>query len=192
MDSLLTFVKNELICPICLDHFSEAKFLPVCGHSLCHSCIVSLLKNYRTLECPICRQTSIIPQGNPRNLPNNFIAQSLIQYLKVIGELPQENIAKSLNKDIDEIMIDNFVPNFYPIFQQKNEDRERRKCCVLPRLEHQNPKFQQKERINSSNQTNSFNRHQFCELNLEKPINDSFSLSFTNSHFKMTINSNFR
>lgn len=47
-----------LECPICFEPFEGAKFLPVCGHSFCNSCVVQLCERASQkswgFHCPIC------------------------------------------------------------------------------------------------------------------------------------------
>uniref|UniRef100_A0A8C3G4D7 RING-type E3 ubiquitin transferase n=1 Tax=Cyclopterus lumpus TaxID=8103 RepID=A0A8C3G4D7_CYCLU len=74
--------KQFLVCSICLDHYSNPKVLP-CLHTFCESC----LQNYippesLTLSCPVCRQTSILPEKGVCALQNNFFITNLMEVLQ--------------------------------------------------------------------------------------------------------------
>ncbi|PWA22856.1 hypothetical protein CCH79_00002305 [Gambusia affinis] len=71
--------KQFLVCSICLDHYHSPKVLP-CLHTFCESC----LQNYippesLTLSCPVCRQTSILPEKGVGALQNNFFITNLME-----------------------------------------------------------------------------------------------------------------
>ncbi|XP_027886767.1 tripartite motif-containing protein 3b isoform X2 [Xiphophorus couchianus] len=74
--------KQFLVCSICLDHYHNPKVLP-CLHTFCESC----LQNYippesLTLSCPVCRQTSILPEKGVGALQNNFFITNLMEVLQ--------------------------------------------------------------------------------------------------------------
>ncbi|XP_075887793.1 tripartite motif-containing protein 3b isoform X2 [Nelusetta ayraudi] len=74
--------KQFLVCSICLDHYRNPKVLP-CLHTFCESC----LQNYippesLTLSCPVCRQTSILPEKGVAALQNNFFITNLMEVLQ--------------------------------------------------------------------------------------------------------------
>ncbi|XP_062309330.1 tripartite motif-containing protein 3b isoform X4 [Osmerus eperlanus] len=74
--------KQFLVCSICLDHYHNPKVLP-CLHTFCESC----LQNYippesLTLSCPVCRQTSILPEKGVSALQNNFFITNLMEVLQ--------------------------------------------------------------------------------------------------------------
>ncbi|XP_051903047.1 tripartite motif-containing protein 3-like isoform X2 [Hippocampus zosterae] len=74
--------KQFLVCSICLDRYRKPKVLP-CLHTFCESC----LQNYipaesLTLSCPVCRQTSILPEKGVCALQNNFFISNLMEVLQ--------------------------------------------------------------------------------------------------------------
>ncbi|KAK0133515.1 Tripartite motif-containing protein 3 [Merluccius polli] len=74
--------KQFLVCSICLDRYHNPKVLP-CLHTFCESC----LQNYippesLTLSCPVCRQTSILPEKGVSALQNNFFITNLMEVLQ--------------------------------------------------------------------------------------------------------------
>ncbi|TNN63530.1 Tripartite motif-containing protein 3 [Liparis tanakae] len=78
--------KQFLVCSICLDHYSNPKVLP-CLHTFCESC----LQNYippesLTLSCPVCRQTSILPEKGVCALQNNFFITNLMEVMEFYCE----------------------------------------------------------------------------------------------------------
>ncbi|XP_045074442.1 tripartite motif-containing protein 2-like, partial [Coregonus clupeaformis] len=74
--------KQFLVCSICLDRYHNPKVLP-CLHTFCENC----LQNYippesLTLSCPVCRQTSILPEKGVSALQNNFFITNLMEVLQ--------------------------------------------------------------------------------------------------------------
>uniref|UniRef100_UPI00398E596F zinc-binding protein A33-like n=1 Tax=Pristiophorus japonicus TaxID=55135 RepID=UPI00398E596F len=54
---------EELICPICLDFFTDPVLLE-CGHNFCRSCITQCWDKKETNSCPECRE--VFPEINLR------------------------------------------------------------------------------------------------------------------------------
>ncbi|XP_056451487.1 tripartite motif-containing protein 3b isoform X2 [Gadus chalcogrammus] len=82
--------KQFLVCSICLDRYHNPKVLP-CLHTFCESC----LQNYippesLTLSCPVCRQTSILPEKGVSALQNNFFITNLMEVLQRDPECSRE------------------------------------------------------------------------------------------------------
>ncbi|NWX49720.1 TRIM3 protein, partial [Steatornis caripensis] len=99
--------KQFLVCSICLDRYRNPKVLP-CLHTFCESprCLPWpstplgpvgcgsgadpapwCLQNYippqsLTLSCPVCRQTSILPERGVAALQNNFFITNLMEVLQ--------------------------------------------------------------------------------------------------------------
>jgi len=79
LDDLLT-------CGICFEKFRgrNPKTLS-CGHSFCSPCITDMLKTKRdssgtwndTINCPLCRKQTEIPEGNVEDLPACFTCNKL-------------------------------------------------------------------------------------------------------------------
>ena len=76
-------VQEELICGICLDFLSEPKVL-CCAHSFCSSCLKKVLAIKKQvdsscdLECPNCRQLTVLKSGNVDDLNTNYNLKRLV------------------------------------------------------------------------------------------------------------------
>ncbi|XP_005746630.1 tripartite motif-containing protein 3b isoform X1 [Pundamilia nyererei] len=74
--------KQFLVCSICLDHYRNPKVLP-CLHTFCESCLQTYIPpESLTLSCPVCRQTSILPEKGVCALQNNFFITNLMEVLQ--------------------------------------------------------------------------------------------------------------
>ncbi|XP_058490312.1 tripartite motif-containing protein 3-like isoform X2 [Solea solea] len=74
--------KQFLVCSICLDHYHNPKVLP-CLHTFCEKCLQNYIPPQSlTLSCPVCRQTSILPEKGVAALQNNFFITNLMEVLQ--------------------------------------------------------------------------------------------------------------
>ncbi|XP_077447858.1 tripartite motif-containing protein 3-like isoform X2 [Stigmatopora argus] len=74
--------KQFLVCSICLEHYRNPKVLP-CLHTFCESCLHNYIPAQSlTLSCPVCRQTSILPEKGVGALQNNFFITNLMEVLQ--------------------------------------------------------------------------------------------------------------
>ncbi|XP_029905754.1 tripartite motif-containing protein 2 isoform X2 [Myripristis murdjan] len=84
--------KQFLICSICLDRYENPKVLP-CLHTFCESfnflnladsrCLQNYIPAHSlTLSCPVCRQTSILPEKGVAALQSNFFITNLMDVLQ--------------------------------------------------------------------------------------------------------------
>ncbi|KAJ0022333.1 hypothetical protein NQD34_009823 [Periophthalmus magnuspinnatus] len=74
--------KQFLVCSICLDHYHNPKVLP-CLHTFCEKCLQNYIPPQSlTLSCPVCRQTSILPEKGVSALQNNFFITNLMEVLQ--------------------------------------------------------------------------------------------------------------
>ncbi|XP_062423550.1 tripartite motif-containing protein 3 isoform X1 [Rhea pennata] len=74
--------KQFLVCSICLDRYRNPKVLP-CLHTFCERCLQNYIPPQSlTLSCPVCRQTSILPEKGVAALQNNFFITNLMEVLQ--------------------------------------------------------------------------------------------------------------
>uniref|UniRef100_A0A8B9N4U5 RING-type domain-containing protein n=1 Tax=Accipiter nisus TaxID=211598 RepID=A0A8B9N4U5_9AVES len=84
--------KQFLICSICLDRYKNPKVLP-CLHTFCERCLQNYIPAHSlTLSCPVCRQTSILPEKGVSALQNNFFITNLMD---VLQRTPDNSIEES-------------------------------------------------------------------------------------------------
>ena len=79
-------VISHLTCPACHKPYKKSdkdncKYLP-CYHSYCEECLVNLSvqSNQQNINitCPECNETSVVPSGGAKQLPNNFFINRLL------------------------------------------------------------------------------------------------------------------
>ena len=73
-------------CPICLDSFTNPRYLP-CHHSLYLGCLEEVLRMRSQMECPVCKQEIQVTNG-VSDFPTDFKANSM---LEVISEYQRTN-----------------------------------------------------------------------------------------------------
>ncbi|XP_064643002.1 E3 ubiquitin-protein ligase Midline-1-like [Lineus longissimus] len=72
-------LREELICPVCLDYFQIPIIMP-CSHVLCRGCAVRLFdRNF--IKCPVCRDQSYV-SGGVENLPRVITLENIIDRLQ--------------------------------------------------------------------------------------------------------------
>ncbi|CAL8349160.1 unnamed protein product [Arctogadus glacialis] len=87
--------KQFLVCSICLDHYHNPKVLP-CLHTFCEKCLQNYIPPQSlTLSCPVCRQTSILPEKGVSALQNNFFITNLMDVLQRDPECASRHEASS-------------------------------------------------------------------------------------------------
>ncbi|XP_031567986.1 E3 ubiquitin-protein ligase TRIM71-like [Actinia tenebrosa] len=88
MAAVNTYVEDfekELTCSICHDIFTDPKTLP-CLHSYCTQCIAQWYARsgnpfIKQMECPMCKTTIDVPDGDPSKLRSSFYLNSLLPLL---------------------------------------------------------------------------------------------------------------
>ncbi|XP_030632631.1 tripartite motif-containing protein 3 isoform X2 [Chanos chanos] len=81
--------KQFLVCSICLERYHNPKVLP-CLHTFCERCLQNYIPPQSlTLSCPVCRQTSILPEKGVAALQNNFFITNLMEVLQREPECTQ-------------------------------------------------------------------------------------------------------
>ncbi|XP_072406096.1 zinc-binding protein A33-like isoform X1 [Chiloscyllium punctatum] len=79
---------EEVICPICLDFFTDPVTLE-CGHNFCRSCITQSWERRGRNSCPECRQ-----EFPDRNLRGNRVLANLAEKARKLNGNPQEKERK--------------------------------------------------------------------------------------------------
>ncbi|XP_078370313.1 uncharacterized protein LOC144654075 [Oculina patagonica] len=94
-NDVVAAVENEISCPVCLDDFEEPKCLPNCAHNVCQHCLEGMVKKRQSsIECPVCRIESVIPNGGVAAFPKNHLLVRLIE--RTPGRKEKEAIKEAL------------------------------------------------------------------------------------------------
>ena len=95
-------VISHLTCPACHKPYKKSdkdncKYLP-CYHSYCEECLVNLSvqSNQQNINitCPECNETSVVPSGGAKQLPNNFFINRLLDEAVLRRKVNGEEKAK--------------------------------------------------------------------------------------------------
>ena len=83
-------LEEQLTCPICLEQYTNPKFLP-CFHSFCSKCLGSvpleLQQGSYTLPCPTCRSPCQLSQQGVQALPSSFTINNLSEVYNLIKKV---------------------------------------------------------------------------------------------------------
>ncbi|PIK50577.1 putative E3 ubiquitin-protein ligase TRIM71-like isoform X2 [Apostichopus japonicus] len=74
-------MRDNLLCPICLDLLENAKTLP-CQHVACKKCLEPWVASKGQLRCPTCNTRQKEPVGGVHGLPSNFMMNNLAAEMK--------------------------------------------------------------------------------------------------------------
>ncbi|XP_065914825.1 E3 ubiquitin-protein ligase TRIM56-like [Dysidea avara] len=85
-------VAGLLNCPVCYETYKKPKYLP-CHHSYCEGCMEKL-QTGSGIICPDCRETSVVPAGGVKELPNNFFINRLLDEVDLKRKIEGEDEAK--------------------------------------------------------------------------------------------------
>ena len=98
-------LEQQLMCPVCLERYTQPRTLP-CLHSFCHQCLghfpVQAEGGSHCISCPVCRQTSQLPEeGVSGYLPAFFINNllDLHQLLQKVSGSQQINSCENCHKE---------------------------------------------------------------------------------------------
>ena len=80
---MATPLDDGLSCPVCVEYFENPKQL-TCGHTFCKNCLIKVYRSQacRELPCPMCRQVSLVPEGDVSTLPTNITVKGLVEDLQ--------------------------------------------------------------------------------------------------------------
>ena len=83
-------LEEQLTCPICLEQYTNPKFLP-CFHSFCSNCLGSvpleLQQDSYTLPCPTCRSPCQLSQQGVQALPSSFTINNLSEVYNLMKKV---------------------------------------------------------------------------------------------------------
>ncbi|XP_045873412.1 tripartite motif-containing protein 5-like isoform X2 [Meles meles] len=102
---LLTNIKEEVTCPICLDLLKEPLSLD-CGHSFCKACITAVNKDSETSQegkstnCPVCRFDYCA-----RELRPNWHVANIVERLREVKVSSEEGQKRNLCERHEEKLL---------------------------------------------------------------------------------------
>ena len=84
-------LEEQLTCPICLEQYTNPKFLP-CFHSFCSNCLagsvpLELQQGSYTLPCPTCRSPCQLSQQGVQALPSSFTINNLSEVYSLMKKV---------------------------------------------------------------------------------------------------------
>lgn len=76
-------LRSEVMCPLCLDVFTDPKRLP-CEHVYCKDCLhgLALRSINETISCPECRKDTVLPKLDVTTLSTAYQVNRLIEMYK--------------------------------------------------------------------------------------------------------------
>ena len=84
---ILHKLEEQLTCPICLEQYTDPKFLP-CFHSFCYKCLVDLQQqDGAVLPCPTCRSPCQLPEQGIQALPSSFTIIYLTEVYNLMNKV---------------------------------------------------------------------------------------------------------
>jgi len=85
-------VAGLLNCPVCYETYKKPKYLS-CHHYYCEGCLEKL-QTGPNIICPECRETSAVPGGGVKELPNSFFINRLLDEVDLKRKVEGEDEAK--------------------------------------------------------------------------------------------------
>nr|XP_054759278.1 tripartite motif-containing protein 72-like [Lytechinus pictus] len=88
MASLRESIGRNLECPVCLVFLKDHRILS-CSHTFCRGCLEFLLNSQhdkQNISCPVCRETTPIPDGDVGGLPMSKAFQSMVAVVTAENE----------------------------------------------------------------------------------------------------------
>ena len=82
-------LNEQLICPICLDHYTDPKLLQ-CFHVFCEKCLKPVAHQTpqgQVVECPNCRQPTSLPQNGVSGLQGAFLIHHLFDIQDILKKV---------------------------------------------------------------------------------------------------------
>ncbi|XP_063955028.1 uncharacterized protein LOC135153961 [Lytechinus pictus] len=113
MASLREYIDRNLECPVCLGFLKDHRILS-CSHTFCRGCLEFLLNSQQDKQnifCPVCRETTPIPDGDAGGLPMSKAFQSMVAEVTAendkeinVNDLQRANVALKRPCTCDEHM----------------------------------------------------------------------------------------
>ncbi|XP_063961159.1 uncharacterized protein LOC129265260 [Lytechinus pictus] len=113
MASLRESIGRNLECPVCLGFLKDHRILS-CSHTFCRGCLEFLLNSQRdkqNISCPVCRETTPIPDGDVGGLPMSKAFQSMVAVITAendkeinVNDLQRANVTLKRPCTCDEHM----------------------------------------------------------------------------------------
>ncbi|XP_012809202.1 zinc-binding protein A33 isoform X3 [Xenopus tropicalis] len=135
-------VPEQLICPHCLDPFTDPVLLD-CGHNLCNSCLLSILSNRSSSSCPRCLKFL-----SGQNCKPNYALGSLACQMKAssLAHPAQEAREGSQNKAGDQRQAKVWVPVGQTSCTEKHDNKASRMNQVQICLQQLRGQCEEQER----------------------------------------------
>ncbi|XP_051868657.1 zinc-binding protein A33-like [Pristis pectinata] len=95
----ISWLEDELSCPICQDIFKDPVF-PPCQHNFCCACLMSYWKQKGGCECPVCRET----YSNSELKWNRTLANIVDSFLKEVTKAREQGEAGGMCGQHKEIL----------------------------------------------------------------------------------------
>ena len=110
---IVSRVETEVLCPICLEGYSDESHVPKvlsCQHTLCQVCLQKFIdaEEGSYFKCPTCRENIRIPHEGVVGFSNNLTVMSLLNYLKP-GVLAKQEVSQ-LIKSKELVCIKHSIP----------------------------------------------------------------------------------
>ncbi|XP_065920493.1 tripartite motif-containing protein 2-like isoform X2 [Dysidea avara] len=132
-------VAGHLNCAVCYEVYKKPKYLP-CYHSYCEGCIGKLQRGSNII-CTECRETSVVPAGGVKELPNNFFINRLLDEVDLKRKVEGEEEAKC-DKCVEEgravvLCVDcvTFLCDVCYQFHKRMEEYQDHSVCELVELQ---------------------------------------------------------
>lgn len=77
-----------MVCPRCSELFKNPKYL-LCYHSYCEECLEKM-QDHSMITCLKCKTKAVVPDGEVKNLPNNYFMADLVSKLILKYKLETE------------------------------------------------------------------------------------------------------